>query len=68
MTNIAGDFTVSGTATGDALTNATTINFNGTALQATPLFTYYNLIVNNANGISLTGNATVNNTASFTLG
>ena len=67
-TRIAGNFTIVGAASADATTNSSTIEYNGSALQTTPSLTYTNLTVNNAGGVQLSGNATVNGTLTFGTG
>ena len=67
-TRIAGAFAVSGSATADALTSTPTIEFNGTSTQSVTGLDCYNVTVNNANGISLTGNMDVGHTLTFTSG
>ena len=65
--NIAGPLTVT---TFTATANGNTVNYNGTtAAQTLRATTYYNLGVNNANGLTLSaGNATISNTLTFTTG
>ncbi|MBI3585648.1 MAG: hypothetical protein HY088_00775, partial [Ignavibacteriales bacterium] len=65
---IANTFTIGGTASADATTNSTTIEYNGTSSQGVPAFTYNNLIVNNSAGVSLSGSTTVNGTLTLTSG
>ncbi|MEX1274536.1 MAG: hypothetical protein WEB62_01295 [Bacteroidota bacterium] len=56
-TRIAATFTISGSASADAVTNSTTIEYTGSANQNSPVMTYYNLVVNR---VSLTGRLLVN--------
>src|SRR5262249_36997333 len=65
---IAGVFTTG--ATGGHTVTGSTIEFNGASAQSLPagFTTYDSLSVNNAAGISLGGNVTVNSTLTFTNG
>lgn len=67
-TRIAGSFTIGGTATADATTNAATIEYNGTSAQTVAAFVYRDLAINNASGVTLGGNVTVNNVLTLTSG
>ncbi|MES2733039.1 MAG: T9SS type A sorting domain-containing protein [Bacteroidota bacterium] len=67
-TYIGGDFTITGTAMGNATTNSAAISFNGTTLQTTPAFTYHTVTIDNTAGVSLGGQATINNSLVFTNG
>src|SRR5437660_11636990 len=61
-TEIAGLLSISG-ATGDALTNLSTLEYNGTSATILGSFTpYYNLTLNDAAGVSGLTAITVNNT------
>ena len=71
----SGAVQIKGDWTNDAngLVNASpgTVEFNGTAVQAlggTTTTTFNNLVVNNSNGITLSGNIVVNGTLTFTSG
>jgi len=63
-TGIAGStFSITGTATGDALVNSSTIEYNGTSITILGSFSpYYNLTLNDAAGIAASTALTVNNT------
>ena len=67
-TNIAGDLTVSGSASGNGTTNITTINFNGSGTQAVAAISYYHLTLSNggtktiATGTTAAGNLTTSGT------
>jgi fibronectin-binding autotransporter adhesin len=62
---IAGTFTPgSGTYT----ITGSTVEFNGGTNQNIPAFTFNNLTINNSAGVTLSGNATVNSTLTFTNG
>lgn len=67
---IAGAFTPAGTSFG-TITNSTIV-FNGTVAQSIPAFTFFNLQINNAAGISLAvpanNNVTINQTLTLTAG
>jgi len=65
-TQIAGNFTISGTAVPGV--TGSTIEYNGASSQSTPAMSYENLTINNASGISLSGNADVSGTLTFTSG
>ena len=66
-TNIAGDFTIGGTAT--ATTTGTTIVFNGSGAQAVAATTYENLTINGTGTKTLaSGTTTVNSTLTLTTG
>src|SRR3972149_6405729 len=67
-TRIAGTFDVIGGAVADATTNSTTVEFNGTSSQAVYGLSYYNVTINNANGVTLDGTLTVTNTLTLTNG
>ncbi|MCU0455231.1 MAG: DUF2341 domain-containing protein [Bacteroidales bacterium] len=45
-----------------------TVVFNGSSAQTLGNYTYYNITVNNASGVSLPGNITVNNSLTMTQG
>jgi autotransporter-associated beta strand protein len=60
VTGIAGALTVSGSASADATTNSTTINYNGTGAQTVAGFTYYNLTASLGGIRSLASTITVN--------
>jgi hypothetical protein len=47
-TYIAGNLSISGTATGNGTTNSTTINYNGSGAQAVGAMSYYHLTLSNA--------------------
>jgi len=64
-TNIAGDFTIGGTAT--ATTTGTTIVFNGTSSQAIAATTYNNLTINGSGTKTLAGTTIVGPTGALTL-
>lgn len=65
---IAGAFTITGSATGDA--NSATVEFNGSSAQTMPaaLTTYSNLTINNSAGVSLGADTTVNGSLALTNG
>ncbi|HLA69080.1 MAG TPA: hypothetical protein VJN65_05205, partial [Bacteroidota bacterium] len=67
-TRIAGTFDVIGGAVADATTNSPTVEFNGTSSQAVYGLSYYNVTINNANGVTLDGTLTVTNTLTLTNG
>lgn len=52
----------------DASTNANTVVYSGAAAQTVKATTYRNLCVNNSSGLSLTADATVDNTLTFING
>ena len=60
-TGVAGALIVSGSASADATTNGTTLDYNGAGAQTTAGFTYYNLTVSQAGTTSLASSVTVNN-------
>jgi hypothetical protein len=63
---VAGTFTPGSNSTS---ISGSTIEFNGTGGgQTIPLFTYNNLTLNNSDGASLGGNATINGSLTFTNG
>jgi hypothetical protein len=57
-TNIAGNLSIGGTAAGDATTNSTTINYNGSGAQAVGAIPYYNLTLSNAGTKTLAAGTT----------
>ncbi|GJQ20529.1 MAG: hypothetical protein HBSIN02_08840 [Bacteroidia bacterium] len=57
-TGIAGDFTFGGTATADATTNTSTIDFNGSGNQSVPAIDYYALAFSNAGTKTLAAGTT----------
>lgn len=57
-TSILGNYTLSGSATSDATTNSTTLNFNGgTAQTISGTNTFNNITINNASGVSISSGA-----------
>jgi hypothetical protein len=67
-TSIAGSVTVTGGAAADALTNATTIDYNGSGAQTIGALNYYNLSISGDHGnqqISLANGDTVRVAGSF---
>lgn len=67
-TSIAGDFIISGSATPDLTTNATTISMNGTSPQTisgTVPPTFNNLTINSTGGVISASNITVNGALSL---
>lgn len=58
----------SGIATLTATASPNTVHFIGGALQTVKATTYHHLTVNNASGVELGGDATVNGTLTFTAG
>jgi len=67
-TRIAGTLALSGSATADATTNTPTVEFNGSSVQTIKGLTFTNVKINNAAGVSLNGNMSVNNTLTLTSG
>ncbi|HEY6162272.1 MAG TPA: T9SS type A sorting domain-containing protein, partial [Bacteroidia bacterium] len=67
-TGIAGAFTVSGSAAADALTNSSTIDYNGTAAQTIRAMDYYNLTSSSSGARTLPSSSTVGIYAVFTPG
>jgi hypothetical protein len=55
-----GQINVAGTFTCGTLTGAGNVNFNGTTAQNLPALTFNNLDINNAAGVTLLGNVTIN--------
>jgi hypothetical protein len=53
-TGIAGSLTISSGATSDAVTNSTTVNYNGTGAQTIGALKYYNLTLGNTGSSALT--------------
>jgi len=62
--NVGGNFSNSGTFTN----TSSTINFNGSSAQTIGAATFNNLIINNAAGVSLTGNVSVAGVITLTNG
>ena len=64
-TRIADALTITGSASGDGVTNSTTIEYTGTSSQAIAAFTYYHLVLKNAGaktiatGFNINGNLTL---------
>ena len=54
--------------TGSLVTTGSTINFNGTAAQTIQTANFYNLTINNGNGVNLSGNVNVSNNLSLING
>ncbi|MER2997340.1 T9SS type A sorting domain-containing protein [Pontibacter populi] len=65
---IAGDLTIAaeGTAEADAITNSTTINYNGSAVQAVLPINYYNLTLSESGTKTFTGTTAIRNTFDVT--
>lgn len=67
----AGTVSIAGTFTpgsGTPAVTGNTINFNGTAAQTIPVFSYNNLTLNNAAGATLAGNVSVPGALTLTAG
>jgi hypothetical protein len=60
-TQVAGNFTISGAAAGDATTNSTTIEYNGTSPQNFAAVTYYNLNTSGTGAKDAAQDVTINN-------
>ena len=76
-TGIANSLTIGGSATADATTNSSTINYNGSGAQTVSAINYYNLTISGArttNNVTLASSGTIgvaasfSNTATFTSG
>ncbi len=62
--NVGGNFSNTGTFTG----TSSTINFNGASAQTIAAATFNNLTINNATGVTLSGNVTASGVLTFTTG
>ena len=76
-TGIANSLTIGGSATADATTNSSTINYNGSGAQTVLAINYYNLTISGArttNNVTFASSGTIgiaasfSNTATFTSG
>lgn len=67
-TGIAGDFTITGSATANATVTATTVTYNGIGAQVMGGITYSSLVANSIGPLNLATGATVNAVATFTKG
>ena len=65
-TNIAGNMTISGTATGNATTNTATIDYNGAGAQNVGAMNYHNLTLSNA-GVKTFASGTSGIASTFTI-
>ena len=65
---ITGTFTISGTATADATTNSTTINYNGTGAQTVVAINYNNLTSSSTGARTLASSGTIGVAGTFTPG
>lgn len=65
---INGTLSVAGAFTCGTFTGTGTVSFTGAAAQNVPAFTFQNLTINNASGVNLAGDATVNGTLTLTSG
>jgi hypothetical protein len=66
-TGIAGNMAIGGTATADATTNSTTIDYNGGGAQNVGAINYYNLTLSNA-GLKTFSSGTTGIANTFTIG
>ena len=69
-TGVANTFSITGTATLNASTNSATVTLNGTNAQThgSSGATFYNMIINNAAGVTISDNMTVSNVLTLTSG
>ncbi len=60
ITQVSNGLTVTGSASADATTNSSTLQFNGSGTQTIPVITYYNLTSANGGTKNLGGDLTIN--------